>query len=250
MQSEAGDDSVEMLTDEGNECASSHLNINWTHEIVTRLLALREEKLLPSVVIKYFTEHLQDLLALQHTETMNKVISKLKEDGIDPKTLTDFMNSSSPAEASCHAVKSVRRFDAYLKAHFHFIQPQEFIIGVDQYGTPSSCQYVPVLETLKDLLQYEDVYSEVVNGHRSKNTILRDLCDGSVIANNPLFSADPTALQLMLYYDEFTVVNPLGSKVRKYKVGGFYMTLGKLPPKYRTQLKHINLVFFIQIICS
>lgn len=157
MQSEAGDDSAEMLTDEGNDCASSHLHINWTHETVTRLLSLREEKLLPSIVIKNFTEHLQDLLALQHTETMNKVISKLRENGVDPKTLTDFMNSSSPAEASCHAVKSVLRFDAYVKAHFQFIQPQEFIIGEDQYGTPSSCQYVPILETLKDLLQYEDV---------------------------------------------------------------------------------------------
>ncbi len=124
MQSKAGDDSAEMLTNEGNECASSHLNINWTYEIVTRLLALREEKLLPSVAIKDFIEHLQDLFALQHSETINKVISKLKEDGIDPKTLSDFMSSTSPAEASCYAVKSVRRFGAYVKAHFSFILPK------------------------------------------------------------------------------------------------------------------------------
>ncbi len=104
------------------------------------------------------------------------------------------MSSTSPAQASCNAVKAVRRFDAYVKAHFSFIQPQEFIIGENQYGTPSPCQYVPILEALKDLLQYEDVYSEVVNGQRSKDTILRDLCDVSVIANNHLFSADPTAL--------------------------------------------------------
>lgn len=187
MQSEVGDDSPEMLTDEGNECASSHFYINWTNEIVTRLLALREEKLLPSVAIKDFNDHLQDLLALQHKETINKVISKLKEDGIDPKTLTDLKSSTSPAEASCHAVKSIRRFDAYVKCHFNFIQPQEFIIGEDQYGTPSPCQYVPILETLKDLLQYEDIFNEVVKGHKSQDTVLRNLCDGSVIANNQLF---------------------------------------------------------------
>ncbi len=181
---------------------------------------------------------------MQHNETIHKVISKLKEDDTTPKTLTDFMSTTSPAEASCHAVKSVCWFDAYVKAHFSFIQPQEFIIE-DQYRTPSSCQYVLILKTLKDLLQYDDVYSEVVNGHRSKEPVLRDLCDGSVIANNHLFSADPTALQLILCDDEFTVVNPLGSKVKKYKMGAFYMTLGNLPPKYRTQLKHINLVFFI-----
>ncbi len=86
----------------------------------------------------------------------------------------------------------------------------------------------------------------MVNGHKSKDTILRDLCDGSVIANNHLFSTDPTALQLILYYDEFTVVNPLGSKVKKYKVEAFYMTIRNLPPKYRTQLKHINLIFLFK----
>ncbi len=105
----------------------------------------------------------------------------------------------------------------YVKTHFNFIQPQEFIIGNDEYGIPSSCQYIPILETLKDLLQYEDVYNEVVNGHRSKDHVLRDICDGIMIANNPLFGADPTALQLILYYDEFTVVNPLGSKVTNTK---------------------------------
>ena len=88
--------------------------MNWTHEIVTRLLALRQ-KFLPTLVIIDSTEHLQDPLTLQHTETMNEVISKLKEDGIDPKTLNDLMSSSSSAEASCHAVKSVSRFDAYGK---------------------------------------------------------------------------------------------------------------------------------------
>ncbi len=86
----------------------------------------------------------------------------------------------------------------------------------------------------------------MVNSHRSKDHVLRDMCDGMMIANNPLFGADPTTLQLILYYDEFTVVNPLDCKVRKYKVGAFYMTLGNLPPKYRTQLKHINLVFLFK----
>ncbi len=139
--------------------------------------------MLPSVAIKYFINNLQDLLALEHIETINKVISKLKYNGICPKTLTEFVSSTLVPEASCLAVKSVRRFDAYVKIHFTFIQSQEFIIGEDQYGTPSPCQYVSILETVKDLLQYEDVYSEVVNVHEV-DTILRDLCDESVIVNN------------------------------------------------------------------
>jgi hypothetical protein len=34
-----------------------------------------------------------------------------------------------------------------------------------------------------------------------------------------LFSRDPTALQLMLYYDEVEIANPLGSKAGKHKLG-------------------------------
>ena len=37
--------------------------------------------------------------------------------------------------------------------------------------------------------------------------------------NHPLFSRDPTALQLFLYYDEVELTNPLGSKTGKHKLG-------------------------------
>ncbi len=130
---------------------------------------------------------------------MTKVIGKLQDNGIYPKTLGDLMNTISNAEASCHALRSVRRFDTCIKIHFNFIQPQEFIIGNSEYGMESSCQYIPILKTLKALLQYEDVYNEVVNSHRSKDHVLRDLCDGIMNADNPLFGADPTDLQLILY---------------------------------------------------
>lgn len=38
-------------------------------------------------------------------------------------------------------------------------------------------------------------------------------------ANHPLFARDPKAIQILLYYDECEVVNPLGSKTSKHKFG-------------------------------
>ncbi len=78
-------------------------------------------------------------------------------------------------------------------------------------------------------------------------TMFSEMCDGIMIADNPLFGADPTALQLILYCDEFTVVNPLGSKVRKYNVGAFYRTR-----KFTIKVQNAAylLSFFIHIICS
>ena len=49
--------------------------------------------------------------------------------------------------------------------------------------------------------------------------IIADFCDGDVCANHPLFSSDPKAIQIFLYYDDVAVVNPLGSKTSKHKFG-------------------------------
>lgn len=85
-----------------------------------------------------------------------------------------------------------------------------------------------------------------INGHVSNDGVLRDLCDGSVMKENPLFTAQTKALLLVLYYDEFTVVNPIGSKVKKFKMGAFFMTLANIPPQYRSQSKSIYLVLLFK----
>ena len=49
--------------------------------------------------------------------------------------------------------------------------------------------------------------------------LLGDYCDGSIFKNHPLFSADPKALQIMLYYHDVEVVNPIGSRTKTHKLG-------------------------------
>ena len=49
--------------------------------------------------------------------------------------------------------------------------------------------------------------------------IVADFWDRNACANHPLFSSDPKAIQIFLYYDDVAVVNPLGSKTSKHKFG-------------------------------
>ena len=42
----------------------------------------------------------------------------------------------------------------------------------------SKYYYIPIFETLKVLLNHEDVLQEVLNSHQSFDTVLRDMCDG------------------------------------------------------------------------
>ena len=57
-----------------------------------------------------------------------------------------------------------------------------------------------------------------------------------------LFSSDPHALQIIAYFDELEVCNPLGSHVKKHKLGLVFFSLGNIHPKLRSSLKAINLV--------
>ena len=99
-----------------------------------------------------------------------------------------------------------------------------------------------------------------MRGHTRGDCLLGDLCDGSYFKEHPLYSQHPNSLQILLYYDEIEVCNPLGSKVKIHKLGKglhvfillikhlivllgcFYYLLGNLSPFLRSQLKSIQLL--------
>ena len=51
------------------------------------------------------------------------------------------------------------------------------------------------------------------------NSCLYDYMDGEFFKEHPLFKSDPTALQLIAYYDDVETSNPLGSYRTKHKLG-------------------------------
>ena len=102
-------------------------------------------------------------------------------------------------------------------------------------------QYIPLLESLKAMLQNDEIFSAVMNPHQSTDGKLRDFCDGSYYKQHPLFATDDHALQIVLYYDDFGAVNPLGHRARKYKIGAFYFMIANVAPKHRSRLHSIHL---------
>ena len=78
-------------------------------------------------------------------------------------------------------------------------------------------QYVPILTTLEKLLRDPRVLDEIESLPQRihNNELLEDFCDGTLFKEHPLFSCDPYALQIIAYFDELEVCNPLGSHVKK-----------------------------------
>ena len=52
---------------------------------------------------------------------------------------------------------------------------------------------------------------------------LLDFCDGTLFKEHPLFGTDSEALQIVIYYDDVEVVNPLGSYRGIHKLGTQYL---------------------------
>lgn len=102
--------------------------------------------------------------------------------------------------------------------------------------------YVPILETLKLVLRNEEVQSYLSMPDSNETDIYRTPCDGSVVKSSEFYKRFPKALKIILYFDEYETVNPLGSKTGKHKLGALYMTLANLPYYINSKLKSIFLV--------
>ena len=97
----------------------------------------------------------------------------------------------------------------------------------------SSFYYIPILSTLQHVLEREDVLQYVLPERRARaRENLEDFSDGAAFQNHPLFSSNLSALQIIGYYDELEICNPLGSAAKIHKLGIFLFTIANLPPKY------------------
>lgn len=54
---------------------------------------------------------------------------------------------------------------------------------------------------------------------------MNDICDGDYYSTHPVFSQNDQALQILAYYDELTLTNPLMSRRNKYKIGKEYVKI-------------------------
>jgi hypothetical protein len=103
--------------------------------------------------------------------------------------------------------------------------------------------YIPLLSTIEGLLKQDHFRKQVDEwGNRIRSDgVLEDYCDGSVYKNRALFSMETKSIQIIAYFDELEICNPLGTHVKKHKLGIIFYTIGNIDPKYRSSYKAVNL---------
>ena len=68
------------------------------------------------------------------------------------------------------------------------------------------------------------------------------MCVMAVYFKPTLFSSDPSAVQIIAFFDKLELCNPLGTHVKKHKLAIVLFTLGNIHPKYRSSLRVIHLL--------
>ncbi|KAJ8035843.1 Sterile alpha motif domain-containing protein 3 [Holothuria leucospilota] len=210
------------------------------------VLGIREKHKLPASVTKSIIQEVSELMGNNVRIGIMEIKEKLSNCGFTKATNPELFNF---IDAKCE--KSSQVFETFstdyketefYKEHFGLVEPVEYVLGFSS-GKADSFVYVPLLETLKRLLGHGDILAEVFKPHcNSVGKRYEDFYDGEVFQNHPLFSLEPNALQVHLYYDDFGMVNPLRNKANSYKMAAFYFVLGNLSPKYRAKLSSIQLV--------
>lgn len=60
---------------------------------------------------------------------------------------------------------------------------------------------------------------------------------------NKLFqNSEQLTIQVAIFFDEFEICNPLGSKTCSHKIGGFYFSMCNLPTRFNSNLSNIHLL--------
>ena len=96
------------------------------------------------------------------------------------------------------------------------------------------------------LLNHEGVLCEVINPKKSKPNVSARFSDGEAFKGSNFWNeTESMKLEIILYHDDFNVVNPLRNKTSKYEVSAFHFVLGNLPAKYRSRLTNIHLVSLV-----
>lgn len=89
---------------------------------------------------------------------------------------------------------------------------------------------VPILSTLESIFK-SPYFAEIVKNSATQDSRIRDIWDGSLFKSRPLFSTEKHTVHIQMFYYDFEVVNPLGSKRGIHKLDAIYFKFRNFPPK-------------------
>lgn len=237
------EDISETISDTSNETIQRNLAI--------MILKWCEKYQLPKTCLNNLLEDVSVIVSTHQREQLNKVKQCLQASDINVDeipALQELLNEIT-SKSVFESLQTEAKQLSYFKSNFYLVEPIELVIGQDERGKEETFQYIPILDTIKSLLQHEDIFAQVMNSHETcQDGVLSNYCDGKFYKTNRLFNSDVKTLQVCLYNDDFEVCNPIGTFRKKQKLNSMYFFLGNIEPKYRSKLHVIQLAWLCKTI--
>ncbi|KAE8741339.1 hypothetical protein FOCC_FOCC013138 [Frankliniella occidentalis] len=148
--------------------------------------------------------------------TASELLGKLESSGVDmdvakpivEQTLSDsIMNRlHSPTDGPMRSYY-MRRQQYTSRKIFNSVSPVQKSLGLNQDNIQCKYHYVPVKESIKWMMNDDSVYEQYLASRQRRPVLqsdyLTDIHDGTSLMTHSLFMTDPSALQIILYYDDY-----------------------------------------------
>lgn len=219
----------------------------FTRNIALLFLKMKTEYSLPEATVQNVIDDFAQVIDVCMVSVQQQVAAVGRRHNASDGMMNDI---SGVFENTCwnqaHAKLSTAwRRNSYWREHFTYIEPVEYKFE-DNVMCTDKFQYVSLIESVKAILKNESVRAQITKGTNSVEGHLSTLRDGLKHKQNRVFSAKNTAVQVILYSDEFEVVNPLGPHKRKHKMFAVYFTLGN----FDNEIKSKKSAVFLLALCK
>jgi hypothetical protein len=255
------------FVDEPSEINDESDNIEVPYEDLIKIqlikfyIKLEAQHCVPASIVQIVAEELKNLTQLLHEQKEEHIRKNINKNEKLIEHENDIINLCQEYEYiyKLHNKKDADGDDfstqygrnKYFKKFFNICMPISLYLGNQKTQETAYCQFVPISETLKSLVNntsfcnYINIISaentNVESTINTENDVLSDYTDGSVYKKYHSHDVN-NVIDIFLYRDDFEIVNPIGSARVKHKLSATYFTIGNLPPFIRSKLSSIFLV--------
>ncbi|XP_018360136.1 PREDICTED: uncharacterized protein LOC108759276 [Trachymyrmex cornetzi] len=210
-----------------------------------------------------FLVNIREKYKISHTAIEHVIDGQEIQNTMDPNTkLVNFQDikkiytEKHPPSLLFSTVQSKKALDKVLIQKFNMVSAERHALGTklvwkkkkhstgkvaEICETTYDAYIVPFLKNLKNLLENDEVRSNIENPKPHEPGVYRTVLDGSYYRENPIFRNNNNALAVILYYDDLGIANPLGAASKSQKLSVFYWTLGNIYPEFRSSKNAIQL---------
>jgi hypothetical protein len=214
-----------------------------TRNIALMLLKMKTQYSIPDTTVQLLIGDFSNIVDLSSSYAKQQIMEVTEKYSLCPEIKTDLYEITANGcwKSAIEELSTDWKRNAYYRRNFPYVAPVEYKF-VDRCDCKDSFQYIPMTEMLAHVLKDENVRSQLLNPKPGMNGHLQSFRDGNGYKKHPVFSLHSLTLELIIYSDEFEIVNPLGPHKKKHNMMAFYLLLGNLYNTSKAQKSAILLL--------